>query len=248
MRCKAALIIAVICAVVTNAYAGPPATKAAASTGTKRAGQSALPDYRQELEVLRLARADRLGDVDSLFGDGTQQSTVVVYVSDKCPCSRDYEGRLARLARDFPRVRFVRVYAFRDGPVDRIRQRATAFSQASARATTLFDFDQYTLSTLEPEATPEAFVFDPAGKLRYRGRIDDSQDEKKIKRHDLRDALRTLSTGKALAFRRTEPMGCSITRLSGEERKWNMLPPHMRPKSARPAGSNGKSGETMKHD
>src|SRR5262249_13085916 len=57
-------------------------------------------------------------------------------------------------------------------------------------------------------ATPHVFVFDQARKLRYNGRIDDS-DIKTATSHDTRNALDALLAGKPVAVEKTRDFGCS---------------------------------------
>ena len=64
--------------------------------------------------------------------------------------------------------------------------------------------------------TPETFVLNPAGKLMYHGRIDDSRNIKKVTSNDLTDALDKLLSGKALAQTEARAFGCTIKRISAD--------------------------------
>ncbi len=57
-------------------------------------------------------------------------------------------------------------------------------------------------------ATPQVFLFDQARKLRYIGRIDDS-DVKTVTSHDTRNALEALLAGKRVPVEKTRVFGCS---------------------------------------
>jgi thiol-disulfide isomerase/thioredoxin len=78
-------------------------------------------------------------------------------------------------------------------------------------------------------ATPQAFLFDADRKLRYVGRIDDSE-VKTVKSHDLRNAIEALLAGKSVAVEQTRTFGCSTKwsekRKDAEEsiKKWNEEP------------------------
>lgn len=188
------------------------AAETAAATPALRVGGSAAA-----LVDLNFARADRAGDVGTVFGDGTQAATVVLFVSARCPCSADYDARTVRLAREFPRVRFVRVYSDRGEPVEEMRRQARAFAQAPGRTDSVFDFDGRAMALLGPEVTPEAFVFDAGRVLRYRGRIDDDQNERHVKKRELRDALAALLAARPVLTPTTKAMGCPI--LKGGQNK-----------------------------
>src|SRR6185436_5857017 len=57
-------------------------------------------------------------------------------------------------------------------------------------------------------ATPQAFLFDSERKLRYVGRIDDS-DVKTVTSNDLRNAIDALLAGKPVSVEKTRTFGCS---------------------------------------
>jgi thiol-disulfide isomerase/thioredoxin len=57
-------------------------------------------------------------------------------------------------------------------------------------------------------ATPQVFLFDQARKLRYVGRIDDS-DVKTVTSHDARHAVDALLAGKPVPVEKTRTFGCS---------------------------------------
>jgi len=75
----------------------------------------------------------------------------------------------------------------------------------------LYDGDRQIVSRkYGPTATPHIFVFDGTRRLRYRGRIDDSEDGSNITSNDLRNALDALMAGTEVVKETTRPFGCSI--------------------------------------
>ena len=58
------------------------------------------------------------------------------------------------------------------------------------------------------QATPHAFIFDRGRKLRYVGRIDNS-DVKTVTSHDARNAIDALLAGKPVPVAKTRVFGCS---------------------------------------
>jgi len=60
-----------------------------------------------------------------------------------------------------------------------------------------------------PTATPHAFIFDQHRILRYEGRIDSNQREELATKHEARDAVDALLTGKPVAVTGTPAVGCS---------------------------------------
>jgi thiol-disulfide isomerase/thioredoxin len=61
-----------------------------------------------------------------------------------------------------------------------------------------------------PSATPHAFVFDAERKLRYVGRIDDSERPEYVKVKDLQNVLEAMAAGKPAPVQTTRSFGCSI--------------------------------------
>jgi mono/diheme cytochrome c family protein len=58
--------------------------------------------------------------------------------------------------------------------------------------------------------TPEAILLDGAGRVRYRGRIDDQRDPAQVRSRDLRAALDAVLAGQEVAKAETLPFGCVI--------------------------------------
>jgi thiol-disulfide isomerase/thioredoxin len=60
-----------------------------------------------------------------------------------------------------------------------------------------------------PKATPHVFIFDEQRKLRYEGRIDNSQRESLVKTQEARAAIDSLLAGQPVAVDHTGVFGCS---------------------------------------
>lgn len=59
--------------------------------------------------------------------------------------------------------------------------------------------------------TPDIFVYGPERTLLYRGRIDDNwQDEARVTRKDLREAIEAILEGRPVSEDQHPSMGCSI--------------------------------------
>jgi hypothetical protein len=64
----------------------------------------------------------------------------------------------------------------------------------------------------DAQVTPESYVIDSAGIIRYHGSIDDSQNEARIRTRGLRLALDALLSGKPVELTETKAFGCVIKR------------------------------------
>jgi hypothetical protein len=75
----------------------------------------------------------------------------------------------------------------------------------------LFDESQGVARAYGAERTPEVFLFDKQGQLRYHGAIDDNYDNPgAVKDHYLRNALDAVLGTRPLALATTHPQGCTI--------------------------------------
>lgn len=143
-------------------------------------------------------------------------ATVLVFTAVDCPISDRYAPEVKRLAARYaPQgVRVWIVYANRGEKPEAARAHAEAFGYglpvALDTAATLADRAQATV-------TPEAAVFDAAGRLAYHGRIDDRYVDFGVERqapttHELDEALTAVLAGRAVARPAVPAVGCAIVR------------------------------------
>jgi peroxiredoxin len=151
------------------------------------------------------------GQPESLYGDRKQKATVLLIQSAECPCSLKYDARNVELARQYgPRgVRFVALNASHGETPARIAAQA---KQAGYPYPVLKDAGNVIADRIEAQVTPEVFVMDRQGILRYHGRIDDSRNPAEVTSHDLRNALDFLLAGKKPPRADASAFGCAIAR------------------------------------
>ena len=149
----------------------------------------------------------------SLYGDRRQKATVIFITSSECPCSAKYDARFVDYARRYASqgVRFVAVNSSNGETVGQIAQRAKA---AGYPFPVLKDEGNVIADRIEAKVTPETFVLDSRGVLRYHGRIDDSRDASQVQAHDLQNALDFLLAGKNPPHSEMMAFGCAIARKS----------------------------------
>ena len=149
---------------------------------------------------------------------------VVVFTCNHCPTAQYYEERLKNLARDY-KAKGVALVAISPNDENSVRldelgytDLSDSFAEMKIRAAHrgfnypyLYEGDRTGVSrAYGPTATPHAFVFDAARKLRYVGRIDDSERPQYVKVRDLTNALDALLAGKPAPVEKTRSFGCSI--------------------------------------
>ena len=86
------------------------------------------------------------------------------------------------------------------------------FKEAGLPYPILMDKNGSVADRFGASVTPEAFVIDAGGTLRYHGRIDDSREPDKVTSNDLQNALDALLAGKQPARPDISAFGCAIAR------------------------------------
>ncbi len=152
------------------------------------------------------------------------KALVVIFTCNHCPTAQYYEERIKQLVTDY-RNKGVAVVAISPNDPKAVRLNelgytdlGDSFDEMKIRAKHLeynfpylYDGDTETVSrAYGPVATPHVFIFDSARKLRFVGRIDDSEREQFVKVRDTRNALDSLLVGKEPSVAQTKVIGCSV--------------------------------------
>lgn len=147
----------------------------------------------------------------------------IVFTCNHCPTAQLYEARIKKLVDDF-QSKSVAFVAIEPNDPQAIRLSELGYTDVSdslddmkIRAEYrhfnfpyLYDGDTQSVSrAYGPKATPHVFIFDKDRKLRYEGRVDDSQRASSVKTQDARNALEALLAGKPVTVAHTPAFGCS---------------------------------------
>ncbi len=152
---------------------------------------------------------------------------VMVFTCNHCPTAQLYEERLKALATRFQPQGVALVAVSPNSPAavrldelgytdlgDSLEDMKVRAKERGFNFPYLFDGDTEEMSRkYGPAATPHAFVFDRERKLRYVGRIDDSERPGLVKSQDLAKAVEALLAGRLPEVSETKVFGCST--------KWN---------------------------
>ena len=138
--------------------------------------------------------------------------TVVTFIATQCPVSNAYNDRMIALYKDYTpkNVKFVFVNANRSEPATEVREHArrVGFSFPVYK-----DPDNVVADRFDAQVTPESYVIDSSGVLRYHGSIDDEMNVARVHTQRLRLALDALLAGKPLPATETKAFGCTIKRV-----------------------------------
>jgi thiol-disulfide isomerase/thioredoxin len=171
---------------------------------------------------------DTDGKFKSLGDFEDYQVLAVVFWANHCPTAQAYEDKLIAMTEKYRQrgVGFVAIspnsplainlselgYSDLGDDLDDMKIRAR---DKGYNFSYLYDGDDHKYSVLYgPVATPHIFIFDSERKLRYRGRIDDTENPYVEPRTtDAINAIEALLAGREVTVTTTPSFGCSV--------KWN---------------------------
>jgi peroxiredoxin len=137
---------------------------------------------------------------------------VVVFTCNHCPYALAWHDRIAAAARDYPNVRFLAV-----NPNDAVRYPRDSLDAMRERVERedwpmpyLHDESQEVARAFGAKTTPDVFVIDAEGRLRYRGAPDPDHRDPSLNASWLRQALDSVLAGEEVARPETDPIGCSV--------------------------------------
>src|SRR3954453_19992767 len=147
---------------------------------------------------------------------------VIIFTCNHCPTAQAYEDRIIKMNDDY-KDKGVALVAINPNDATYLgldelgyTEYSDSFAEMKQRAKDRsFKFPylddgqtQATARAYGVVATPHVYIFDAERKLRYVGRIDDS-DVKTVKSHDARNAIDALLAGKPVPVEKTKVFGCS---------------------------------------
>lgn len=187
---------------------------------------AANPAGFQELAIGDSAPDFKLPGVDvkdyTLASFAEAKLLLVIFTCNHCPTAQAYEDRIIQLQADY-KSKGVAVVAISPNDAQAVRLDELGYTdvgdsfedmklrvkERSFAFPYLYDGEtQKTSLAYGVLATPQVFLFDADRKLRYVGRIDDS-DVKTVTSHDTRNALDALLAGKSVPVEKTRTFGCS---------------------------------------
>jgi peroxiredoxin len=149
---------------------------------------------------------------DYTFG---KKGLLVVFTCNHCPYAKAVWPRMIRLGR-YAIEREINVVAinpninpnYPDDAPDEMRKKIKEWKIPFPY---LIDETQKVARAFNAQCTPDIYLFDAKQKLVYHGRIDDNwQEESKVTKEDLKEAITNLAEGLPIAEKQIPSMGCSI--------------------------------------
>jgi peroxiredoxin len=149
---------------------------------------------------------------DYAFG---KKGLLVVFTCNHCPYAKAVWPRVIRLGK-YAMDRGINVLAINPNinpnyPDDAPAEMSKTIKDWNIPFPYLIDETQKVAREFDAQCTPDLYLFDASQKLVYHGRIDDNwQDESKVKKEELKEAITGLADGKPIAEKQFPSMGCSI--------------------------------------
>lgn len=141
-------------------------------------------------------------------------ATVVVFTASGCPYALAWHDRIQQVARDYAGqlVTVIQVVSNDETghPEDSLESMRRRVETGEVAGPYLRDADQQAAAAYGATATPEVFVLDQRGVIRYHGAPDADYSNPAENAGWIRDALDDVLAGRTMRRPQTSPAGCSI--------------------------------------
>lgn len=158
---------------------------------------------------------DSAGAKRSLDDWKDAKAVVVVFLGTECPLAKMYGRRLAEMDEKYG-PQGVQIVGVNSNQQDTMQELAAYGHKHGVKFPLLKDPGARVADQFGATRTPEAFVLDAHGAVRYRGRIDDQfavgSARKEAKKSELVDAIEAVVAGKSAPTPVTQAVGCLIGR------------------------------------
>jgi peroxiredoxin len=155
------------------------------------------------------------GKVRSLSDYRGKKAVVVVIVGTECPISNLYVVTLAEMHQKYS-DKGVQFLAVNSNDHDTFDEVAAHARERKLPFPVLKDEDHSVVDALGASRTPEAFLLDAGGVIRYTGRIDDQYGYRYRRaspsQTELKDAIDAILAGKPVVVPKTKLEGCNVDR------------------------------------
>jgi hypothetical protein len=153
-------------------------------------------------------------DLDALAAG--KAGSLVMFICNHCPYVVHVRHELVKVAHEAMERGFavvaINANSVVSHPQDGPPHMARLAREEGWRFPFLFDDTQEVARAYHAACTPDLFLFDAAGKLAYRGQLDDSRPSsgKPVTGRDLRAAIDAVAAGQAPSADQKASVGCSI--------------------------------------
>ena len=194
---KMVLSLAVLALVASPALAGQYNT--VVSVGQKAPAFSGIP------------AAAKSGETSLSLSDIKEDVVVLVFLANHCPVVQAYDDRIIDFTNDYKgkSVKVVGV-AVSDQEIDRLPAIKNYIKDKGINYVYGYDESQAIGRAYGATNTPQFFVLDKDRVIKYTGAMDDNQNDSKVKKNYLRDAVDAVLKGDSPEISETRAVGCGV--------------------------------------
>ena len=149
---------------------------------------------------------------EQLYGE---RGLLVCFTCNHCPYAKAVWPRFIKIAQAARRAKInavaINPNIHPDYPEDSAEKMLEKIKELGIDFPYLVDETQAVADSFKAQCTPDVYLFNAKHELVYHGRIDDNwQDESKVTREELKEALNNLAAGRPISKDQKPSMGCSI--------------------------------------
>jgi peroxiredoxin len=151
-------------------------------------------------------------DTSLTLSDLKEDVVVVVFLANHCPAVQGYEDRLVEFTKAY-KDKSVRVVGIAVSTMDQDKIPGIKEYTKDHGSNYVYGYDesQAVGKAYGAVVTPQFFVLDKDRKIAYTGALDDNQNESKVTKHYLADAVDAVLKGEKPAVTETRARGCGIS-------------------------------------
>jgi len=175
-------------------------------------GQKANLKIGEQLEGFSLPDV-RSGRTVSLSDFESRRAVVLIFIATGCPYSNAFNGVMADLSKRYEArgAVFVGINSNKTEPARDVKKHA---EENGLDFAVVKDSDSVFANELGAQVTPEVFVLDKDGKLRYHGALGNSRQPTtkaaQANGDELVQALESILAGRHVSMAQTKTFGCTI--------------------------------------
>lgn len=163
------------------------------------------------------------GQTISLATFKDSKALLLMFICQHCPFVKHVQTELAKIGQDYQKqalgmaaISANDVANYPDDSPEKLKQMA---AELNFNFPVCYDASQEISKSYTAACTPDFFLFDGAGKLAYRGQLDDSRPSNGIPvtGKDLRQAIDAVLQEKTIDFEQKPSIGCNIKWKPGNE-------------------------------
>jgi len=140
---------------------------------------------------------------------------LVIFSCNHCPYAQAWEDRIINIQKKYKSNGLSTIMISSNDaekyPEDNFTKMKERHSEKKFNFSYLYDETQEVAKMYGAERTPEVFLFNELGLLKYQGTIDDNyENENNVNKKYLEDSIESIIQGKDPEISSTDPVGCTI--------------------------------------